>query len=165
MSDDIVENLKEPSQWLRIAYMIALAVALYVASVVLTLLTIAQAVFSLLTGKDNLNLRALGKDLGTYVHQILEFLTYNSELKPFPFSPYPGAEEVSIVEPAPAPTPAPEKSVEPNKAAPKKAAPKKAAPKKEEAKKPASKATATRKTAAKKAAKSSVRDDDSKPEV
>ena len=64
MSDDIVENLKEPSQWLRIAYMIALAVALYVASVVLTLLTIAQAVFSLITGKDNLNLRALGKDLG-----------------------------------------------------------------------------------------------------
>lgn len=93
MSDDIVENLKEPSQWLRIAFMFALAVALYVAGVVLTLLTIAQAVFSLLTGKDNENLRALGKDLSTYVHQILEFLTYNSELKPFPFSPYPGAED------------------------------------------------------------------------
>lgn len=87
MSDDIVENLKEPSQWLRIAFMIALAVALYVAGVVLTLLTIAQAVFSLLTGKDNENLRALGKDLSTYVHQILEFLTYNSELKPFPSLP------------------------------------------------------------------------------
>jgi hypothetical protein len=93
MSDDIVENLKQPSQWLRIAFMIALAIALYVASIVLTLLTIAQAVFSLLTGKDNLNLRALGKDLGTYVLQILEFLTYNSEHKPFPFSAYPGSEE------------------------------------------------------------------------
>ena len=151
MSDDFVENLKEPSQWLRIAFMIALAVALYVAGVVLTLLTIAQAVFSLLTGKDNENLRALGKDLSTYVHQILEFLTYNSELKPFPFSPYPGSDEVIIVEP----TPAPAKSAEAKKAASKKAA----------AKKPASKATATRKPAAKKAVESPVEDDDLKPEV
>ena len=155
MSDDIVENLKEPSQWLRIAFMIALAVALYVAGVVLTLLTIAQAVFSLLTGKDNENLRALGKDLSTYVHQILEFLTYNSELKPFPFSPYPGSEELIIVEPAPAPAPAPATSAEPKKAAPKKAA----------AKKPASKAASTRKPAAKKVVESPVGDDDLKPEV
>lgn len=89
MSDDIVDNLKEPSQWLRIAFMLALAVALYVASLVLILLTVAQALFSLLTGKDNLNLRALGKDLSTYVKQILDFLTYNSQVKPFPFSAYP----------------------------------------------------------------------------
>jgi len=99
MSDDIVENLKQPSQWLRIAFMLALAIALYVAGIVLTLLTIAQAVFSLLTGSDNQNLRALGRDLATYVKQILDFLTYNSETKPFPFSDYPSAdEEVVIVE-------------------------------------------------------------------
>lgn len=141
MSDDIVENLKEPSQWLRIAFMIALAVALYVAGIVLTLLTIAQAIFSLLTGKDNENLRTLGKDLSTYVHQILEFLTYNSELKPFPFSPYPDSEEVIIVEPPFTPV-------------------KKAAPKRPAAKKPASKATTTRKPATKKIDK-----DDLNPEV
>ncbi len=92
MSDDIVENLKQPSQWLRIAFMLALAIALYVASVILTLLTLAQAVFSLLTGSDNKNLRALGRDLATYVKQILDFLTYNSEIKPFPFSDYPSAD-------------------------------------------------------------------------
>ena len=161
MSDDIVENLKEPSQWLRIAFMIALAVALYVAGVVLTLLTIAQAVFSLLTGKDNENLRALGKDLSTYVHQILEFLTYNSELKPFPFSPYPGSEEVIIVEPGPAPAPAPAPAATPEA----NVAPKRAAPKKTAAKKPASKAASTRKSAAKKMEEKPIADDDLKPEV
>lgn len=93
MSDDIVENLKEPSQWMRIAFMVALVVALYVAGIVLSILTIAQALFSLLTGSDNSNLRALGKDLATYVHQILAFLTYNSESKPFPFAAYPDSEE------------------------------------------------------------------------
>lgn len=141
MSDSIVENLKEPSRWLRIAYMVALAIALEVASIVLTLITIAQALFSLLSGKDNENLRALAKDLGIYVLQIIEFLTYNTELKPFPFSPYPGSEDADVVEPAAAPA-------------------KKAAPKR-----PAAKAATVRKPAAKKAPKRAAEDDDLKPEV
>ena len=106
MSDDIVENLKQPSQWLRIGFMLALAIALYVASVILTLLTLAQAVFSLLTGSDNVNLRALGRDLATYVKQILDFLTYNSENKPFPFSDYPNG-DVPPANEEPEPNPEP----------------------------------------------------------
>ncbi|MCB1664327.1 MAG: DUF4389 domain-containing protein [Pseudomonadales bacterium] len=145
MSDDIVENLKEPSQWKRIAFMIALAVALYVATIVLTLLTVAQALFSLLTGENNENLRDLGRDLATYVHQIWSFLTYNSEMKPFPFSPYPGSEEeaaaqaaepVAAPEPEPAPAAkkrAPRKAAAKDKPAAKsKPAAKKAAPKKDD---------------------------------
>lgn len=93
MSDDIVENLKQPSQWFRVAFMVVFAVVLYVVALVLTLLTVAQIFFSLLTGSDNENLRALGKDLTTYVNQILAFLTYNSDSKPFPFTTYPAAEE------------------------------------------------------------------------
>lgn len=93
MSDDIVENLKEPSQWFRVAFMVVFAVVLYVVGLVLTLLTVAQVLFSLLTGSDNENLRALGKDLSTYVHQILAFLTYNSDNKPFPFATYPSTDE------------------------------------------------------------------------
>lgn len=88
MADDIVENLKQPAQWFRIAFMLALAVALYLAGMVLTLLIIAQALFGLLTGSDNRNLRELGAALTGYVRQVLDFLTYNSEFKPFPFAPF-----------------------------------------------------------------------------
>ena len=88
MADDIVENLKQPAQWFRIAFMLALAVALYLAGTVLTLLIIAQALFGLLTGADNRNLRELGAALTAYVRQLLDFLTYNSEFKPFPFAPF-----------------------------------------------------------------------------
>jgi hypothetical protein len=88
MSDDVVENLKQPSQWLRIAFMLALAVALYVTGIILTLLIVAQVLFSLLTGRDNQNLREFGLDLTNYVQDILKFLTYSSEFRPFPFSPY-----------------------------------------------------------------------------
>lgn len=93
MSEDIVENLKQPTQWFRIAFMIALAIALYLAGMILTLLIVAQALFGLLTGTDNRNLRELGAGLTQYVRQVLDFLTYNSEFKPFPFAPFPGGEE------------------------------------------------------------------------
>jgi len=92
MSDDIVANLKKPTQWFRIAFMIALSIALYLAGMVLTLLIIAQALFGLLTGTDNRNLRELGAGLTHYVRQVLDFLTYNSEFNPFPFAPFPGGE-------------------------------------------------------------------------
>ena len=89
MSDDIVENLSRPEQWLRVLFMAVLVVGLYVVGLMLTLVTVGQVLFSLVTGSDNDNLRALGKSLSLYVKQILDFLTYNSEIKPFPFSPYP----------------------------------------------------------------------------
>jgi hypothetical protein len=88
MADNIVDNLKQPAQWLRIAFMLALAVALYLAGMVLTLLIIAQALFGVFTGSDNPNLRALGAALTAYVRQVLDFLTYNSDFKPFPFAPF-----------------------------------------------------------------------------
>jgi hypothetical protein len=94
MSDDIVENLTQPSQWLRVLFMIVMVVALYVVGLMLTLVTVGQVVFSLVTGGNNDNLRALGRSLTLYVKQILDFLTYNSEIKPFPFSAYPDAATV-----------------------------------------------------------------------
>jgi hypothetical protein len=167
MSEDIVENLKKPSQWLRIAYMIALAVALYVASIVLTLLTIAQALFSLLTGKDNVNLRALGKDLSTYVYQILKFLTYNSGKKPFPFSPYPGTEEAASKSAKKAAKKATGETSGAKKSAKKAAAPDNSAPQKEaEADKPAAdNEAAPEKSATHNEAAIEMGDDDTKPEA
>lgn len=89
MSDDIVQNLKQIPQWQRILFMLGFIIVLYIAGAVLLVITIAQALFSLLTTKDNENLRALGAALASYVHEILMFLTYNSDHKPFPFSPFP----------------------------------------------------------------------------
>jgi hypothetical protein len=100
MSDDIVDNLKEPSHWLRILFMLGFAVVLYVVGMVVLVLTLAQILFSLLTGKDNPNLRSLGSSLSRYIFEILMFLTYNSEIRPFPFTPFPVAEPLEPGEPA-----------------------------------------------------------------
>jgi hypothetical protein len=92
MSDEIVENLKKTSAWLRVLFMAVFVIALYVAGVVLLVLMLAQIVFSLVTGADNTNLRRLGASLSEYVAQILAFLTYNSEERPFPFAQFPLSE-------------------------------------------------------------------------
>jgi len=89
MSDEFVKNLKQPSAWLRVLFMAGFVLALYVAGVILMVITLAQILFSLITGTDNANLRHLGSSLTNYVSQILEFLTYNSHDKPFPFAAFP----------------------------------------------------------------------------
>lgn len=91
--DGLAENLKQRSTWLRVFFMVGFCLALYVVGVVLFFITVAQALFSVVTGADNSNLRVLGANLTEYVNQILKFLTYNSQTRPFPFSPFPDSEE------------------------------------------------------------------------
>ena len=98
ITDEMVENLKRPSAWLRVLFMAGFVVALYITGVILMVLTLAQIIFSLLTGSANTNLRGMGASLTTYVNQILLYLTYNSEIKPFPFLPFPVAEDVAEAE-------------------------------------------------------------------
>ena len=92
--EDIVDNLRQPSAWIRVVFMLAFAVFLYlVIAPVILVLIVVQALFAVITGAENENLRFLGSALTVYVSQILEFVTYNSEIKPFPFSNFPGAGE------------------------------------------------------------------------
>jgi len=88
--EEIVGNLRQPSAWVRIVFMLGFALVLYllIAPVILIIM-IAQALFSVITGTANANLRYLGGAVAKYVFQILEFVSYNSEIKPFPFSDFP----------------------------------------------------------------------------
>jgi hypothetical protein len=88
--DDIVVNLSKAKSWVRILFMIAFVAVLYIiiAPIILVMM-IAQGLFSLITGENNYNLRMLGGSLNKYVFQILQFISYMSEDKPFPFSGFP----------------------------------------------------------------------------
>ena len=104
MSDnmnEIVDNLKQVPAWIRIIFMLAFAIVLYIIiAPVIFILMIAQALFSVITGKTNRNLTLLGFALSQYVSQILKFITYNAEEKPFPFSDFPPLDdEVEVDKP------------------------------------------------------------------
>lgn len=94
--DDIVDNLRETSAWIRVLFMVGFALVLYlVIAPIVVVMLVVQALFAILTGASNTNLRRFGNALSQYVLQILQFLTYNSEYKPFPFNDFPslGAED------------------------------------------------------------------------
>ena len=104
MSDEIteiVENIKQPSVWVRVILVLVFAFASYLIILPLILvLTVVQALFALITGNANANLKYFAATLDLYISQIIKFMTYVSEQKPFPFSDLPEVEGESEGEPA-----------------------------------------------------------------
>lgn len=87
--DEVKQNLLAPAQWLRILLMAGYALALWVLGMVLMVVVITQVVTALVTGSANANLRQFGAMLAIYIRQIIAFLVYATEQKPFPFAPFP----------------------------------------------------------------------------
>lgn len=110
MNDTTLKShLTQRTTWLRALYMVLFALIYSVVELVILAVVLLQFAFVLFSGRSNQRLLRFGQTLSTYVYQILVFVTYNTEDKPFPFSPWPGAEgtNVEAEEPAPvAPEPA-----------------------------------------------------------
>ncbi|HKI75436.1 MAG TPA: DUF4389 domain-containing protein [Pseudomonadales bacterium] len=92
MDDDIKASLTASESWARGVYMLLFAVAYWVAGTVLFAVTIIQFIFLLVGGRANDRLAELGDDLSVYYYQVIQFLTFNSEQKPFPFNPWPSGD-------------------------------------------------------------------------
>jgi hypothetical protein len=89
MSNEIKENLKQQTIWLRGLYMLMFALFYSVAEFVLFAVVVVQFLLKLFTGKNNPRLLMLGQSLATYIYQVLQFLTFNSEYQPYPFNEWP----------------------------------------------------------------------------
>ncbi|WP_049722003.1 DUF4389 domain-containing protein [Gilvimarinus polysaccharolyticus] len=107
-NEKIKSNITSPDHWIRLVFIILFAFILYVASFVVGVLVLVQFLFALITGNDNTKLRQLGDSLTQFIAQTLQFLTYNSDDKPFPFADWPTpAPVVEVVEPEADAAPAP----------------------------------------------------------
>ena len=89
MDEKMVNNLKSESRWLRLAFMLVFAVVAYLAACVVVLLALAQAVHGFFTGEPNQRLIKFSASVNRYIFQITSFLTYNSDVKPYPFADWP----------------------------------------------------------------------------
>lgn len=93
--DDIKSNLLDAGQWLRMLFMAGFAVAAWLVVLALIVLVLAQTLIVLLAGEANRNLRKAGYLLGCYLQEIIQYLCYNTNTKPFPFADFPAAAEVA----------------------------------------------------------------------
>jgi hypothetical protein len=82
---DIEEHIKSRTTWLRLLFMIILAFLYGVSRVVVGAVILLQFFWVLFTGETNERLKGLGQSLATYTYQVLCYLTYNTDSRPFPF--------------------------------------------------------------------------------
>ena len=87
--EDVVENIKETSIWLRLVLVIIFLFVFTFTDIILWLIAGVQFLFTIFTKKPNENLLSLSVKIRNYLSQIIDFVTYSSDLKPFPFSPFP----------------------------------------------------------------------------
>jgi hypothetical protein len=81
----VKENLKSRSTWLRLFFMFVMTLLYAVSRVVVSVVVLLQFFWVLLTAETNKPLEALGLSLATYTYQIIRYLTFNTEERPFPF--------------------------------------------------------------------------------
>jgi hypothetical protein len=89
MDDDLKQNLTASETWIRGFFILLFVFLLVIARVVTGAVVVIQFLFTVFTGQTNENLRYFGASLASFIYQTLLFVTYNSDDKPFPFSPWP----------------------------------------------------------------------------
>ena len=104
MDDDLRDKLTKGATWRRLIFMVLFGVAVYVTGVILIAVVIVQFLFKLFTGAPIERLRALGQSLGVYAYEIILYVTFFTDTRPYPFKPWPRGATQRARRPAPTPT-------------------------------------------------------------
>ena len=93
MDNEIKSSLTATDTWMRGLYMLLFTVIYSVTEFVLGLIVVFQFIHVLFSRDTNERLLDFSSDLSVYIYQILQFLTFNSEAKPYPFAVWPNGPE------------------------------------------------------------------------
>lgn len=83
-SSDLEENVKRKSTWVRLFFMVVFAFLYGLSRLVIAAVVVIQFFYVLLTGDTKAELKAFGHSLAIYSYEIIEYLTFNTDDKPFP---------------------------------------------------------------------------------
>jgi len=79
------ENLKSRTTWLRLLFMCIYGLICSLAGMVGTVIVVLGFFWVLFTGEVNRELRQIGQAIAAYVYEIIRYMTFNTDDKPFPF--------------------------------------------------------------------------------
>jgi len=96
MDSDLKQNLQDKTTWTRGLYMLLFIFCNGIANAVIFAIIILQFFLTLFTRQPNARLLKLGQGLSTYIYQILQFLSYNTEYHPYPLGAWPKGEPKGI---------------------------------------------------------------------
>lgn len=78
------KNVKSRSSWIRLLYLLVFSLLYLVSRFVVLAVVVLQAAWLLFTGQPNPRLAAAGQSLATYTYQLVSYLTFASDRRPFP---------------------------------------------------------------------------------
>ncbi len=86
---NINENVKNPDVWTRGLFVVLFGIIYYLLFFLVVLIAVFQFLMRLFTARFNDELLAFSDSLAEYVSQILRYITFKSDDRPYPFSSWP----------------------------------------------------------------------------
>ena len=87
----VQENIKNKDTWVRGLFIVVFGVIFYALYLLLWLLIVFQFLTKVFTGELNQNLMEFSQALTRFAQQVLHYMTFQTEERPWPFSPWPGS--------------------------------------------------------------------------
>ena len=85
---------KNPEIFSRIFYTILFALISWVTIWVFAFVVLIQFGFLLITGKVNKNLKGFNQEVGLFLYDMIKYLSFQTNNKPFPFRDWPYGDEI-----------------------------------------------------------------------
>ena len=84
-TSDLEGNIKSRSTWLRALFMLVCFFLYAITRPIVGAIVLLQFFWALFTSQPNEKLTALGHSLALYTCELIDFLTYHTDERPFPF--------------------------------------------------------------------------------
>ena len=85
LPNDLQANVKSKSTWLRLFFMLIIGFCYFITRLIFMPLVALKFFWVLFTGETNKQLHSVGQTLASYTYQMMMYLSFNTEEKPFPF--------------------------------------------------------------------------------
>jgi hypothetical protein len=89
MQDTTQQHFKNISTWTRGAFILLFAITFWIVKLAVWAIVVFQFGHALLTGKLNDQLLGISRALVAFMNQILLYVTYTTDTRPFPFADWP----------------------------------------------------------------------------
>lgn len=86
MNDHIKDNIQNKATWKRVLFIVIFWLIFNLVELVIAVLVVFQVLASLFSGEPNQRVLELSDQLSRYAYRILQYVTFNSDDRPFPFS-------------------------------------------------------------------------------
>lgn len=94
----VQSHLSNKRTWIRLPYMILFGIIFEIVKFAVFLVAAVQFLFKLFSGDVQPQIRTLGGSLAEYLRQIIEFLAFRTEDKPYPWGAWPMPDKAPAVD-------------------------------------------------------------------